>query len=72
VKRYYGTIEYVTNRRAIVALTDAQGGWQGAQRVDLPRAKNGRRALYEWGYATASTMAAIKGGELDAFRVSKK
>lgn len=72
MKRYYGTIEYVSNRRAIVALTDARGEWQGAQRIDLPRAKNGRRALYELGYATASTMAAIKGGELDAFRESGK
>lgn len=66
--RYYGTIEYVTKRRAIVALHDAQGEWQGAQRIDLPRAKHGKRALYELGYNTASTMAVIKGGELDAFK----
>lgn len=68
MKRLYGTIEYVTKRRATVTLTDAHGKWQGSQRIDLPRAQNGRRALYELGYDTASTMAALKGGELDAFR----
>jgi len=68
MKRYYGAIEYVSNRRAIVALTDARGEWQGAQRIELPRAKNGRRALHELGYSTASTMATLKGGVLDAFR----
>lgn len=70
MKRFYGTIEYVSNRRAIVALTDARGEWQGAQRIDLPSAKNGRRALRELGYNTASTMAAIKGGMLDTFKES--
>jgi hypothetical protein len=72
VKRFNGTIEYVDSRRAIVALTDARGDWQGAQRIDLPRAKNGRRALYELGYATASTMAALKGGELETFKALGK
>lgn len=71
MKRYYGTIEYVSNRRAIVALTDARGEWQGAQRVDLPRAKHGRRELYELGYNTASTMATLKGGMLDTFKALK-
>ena len=72
MKRYYGTIEYVSTRRAIVALTDARGGWQGAQRIDLPRAKHGKRALYELGYNTASTMAVSKGGTLDTFKESGK
>jgi hypothetical protein len=68
MKRFYGTIEYVSSRRAIVALTDSRGEWQGAQRIDLPRAKHGKRALYEQGYKTASTMAALKDGMLDTFK----
>ena len=68
MKRFNGTIEYVDSRRAIIALTDARGGWQGAQRIDLPRAKHGKRALYELGYKTASTMAVLKDGLLEAFK----
>lgn len=69
--RFYGTIEYVSNRRAVVALTDARGEFQGIQRIDLPRAKHGKRALYELGYSTAAVMAALKGGPLDSFKVLK-
>jgi hypothetical protein len=68
VKRFNGTIEYVDSRRAIVALTNAQGAWQGAQRIDLPRAKHGKSALYELGYKTASTMAVLKDGVLETFK----
>jgi hypothetical protein len=38
MKRYcHGTINYVSSRRAIIALTNARGTWQGAQRIGLPR-----------------------------------
>ena len=67
MRRYHGTIDYVSNRRAIIALTNGHGTWQGAQRIDLPRAKHDKWALYELGYNTASTMATIKGGLLDTF-----
>jgi hypothetical protein len=68
MKRFNGTIEYVNSRRAIVALTDSHGNWQGAQRIDLARAKHGKQALYELGYAAASTMATIKDGMLETFK----
>jgi hypothetical protein len=68
MRHYHGTIDYVSSRRAIIALTDDRGTWQGAQRIDLPRAKQGKRALYELGYNTASTMAVIKGGSLDTYK----
>jgi hypothetical protein len=41
------------------------------QRIDLPRAKHGKRALYELGYSTAAVMATLKGGALDTFKVLK-
>lgn len=67
--RYNATIEYLPGRRtAIIALTDARGEWQGSTRIELPRAKHGRRALYELGYSTASTRAALKDGVLDTFK----
>ena len=72
MKRYNATIEYLPGRRtAIVALTDTRGDWQGATRIELPRAKNGRRDLYELGYTTASTMATMKGGMLETFKETK-
>ena len=73
MKRYNATIEYLPGRRtAIIALTDTRGDWQGATRIELPRAKRGgRRDLYELGYTTASTMATIKGGMLETFKEAK-
>jgi hypothetical protein len=70
MKRFHGTIEYLPGQRsAIVALTDGRGDWFGAVRVELPRAKHGRRDLYELGYTTAEQKALIHGGLLDTFKV---
>jgi hypothetical protein len=72
VKRFYGTIEYLPGKReAIIALTDASGGWFGAERITLPRAKHGKSALYELGYAAASVKATTHGGVLDTFKEIK-
>lgn len=69
MKSFYGTIEYLPGgRSAIIELTDSRGGWQGAQRIELPRAKRGRSDLYELGYTTALQMAALKKGVLETFR----
>ena len=70
--KLYGTIEYLPGgRHAIINLTDANGGWQGAERIELPRAKHGRSALYEQGYAAADRKATHKGGRLETFRAIK-
>jgi hypothetical protein len=72
MKRFYGTIEYLPGQReAIVALHDAKGDWFGAERITLPRAKHGRRALYDQGYSAASIKAANHGGELETFKEIK-
>ena len=72
MKRYHGTIEYLPGgREAIVALTDGRGGWFGAERITLPRAKRGRSALYEQGYAAASFKATTHGGQLETFKEVK-
>ncbi len=71
MKRFNGTIEYVSARRAIVTLTQVNGsGWQ-AERVDLPRAKSGRKALFELGYAVANRNAAFHDGRLETFKEVK-
>ena len=68
MKRFRGTIEYVNSRRAIVTLTEINGsGWQ-AERVDLPRAKSGRKALYELGYAVANRNAKFHDGLMETFK----
>lgn len=72
MKRFYGTIEYLPGRReAVIELTDGRGGWFGAQRIMLPRAKHGKRALYELGYGAASVKAATHGGQLETFKEIK-
>lgn len=71
MKRFNGTIEYVNARRAIVTLTQINGlGWQ-AERVDLPRAKGGRKALFELGYAVADRNAELHDGRLETFKEVK-
>jgi len=71
MKRFNGTIEYVNSRRAVVTLTEIKGsGWQ-AERVELPRAKRGRKALYELGYAVADRNAEAHGGRLETFKEIK-
>lgn len=72
MKRFYGTIEYLPGKReALVALHDAKGDWFGAERITLPRAKHGKRALYELGYAAASVKATTHGGVLETFKEAK-
>jgi hypothetical protein len=69
MKRLHGTITYLPGgREALVEVTDRRGGWFGAERISLPRAKHGRGALYEQGYAAASLKAAAHGGVLDTFK----
>ena len=69
MKRYHGTIDYLPgDREAVIELTDAHGGWFGSQWIKLPRAKSGKRALYELGYSTASVKATTHGGVLETFK----
>ena len=72
MKRFYGTIEYLPGRReAIIELTDGRGDWFGSQWIKLPRAKHGKSALYEQGYAAASVKATTHGGVLETFKEIK-
>ena len=72
MKRFYGTIEYLPGgREAIVALTDAGGDWFGATSIKLPRAKHGKQALYDQGYAVADLKATTHGGRLETFKELK-
>ena len=69
MKRFYGTIEYLPGgREAIIELTDGRGDWFGSQWIKLPRAKRGKNALYEQGYAAASVKATTHGGVLETFK----
>lgn len=72
MKRFYGTIEYLPGKHeALVTLHDARGGWFGAERITLPRAKHGKQALYELGYTAASVKATTHGGILETFKEVK-
>ncbi len=72
MKRFYGTIEYLPGgREAIVTLTDARGDWFGAVNIKLPRAKRGKHALYDQGYAAADLKATTHGGVLETFKEIK-
>lgn len=72
MKRLYGTIEYLPGgREAVIELTDGRGGWFGAERIMLPRAKHGKRALYELGYGAATAKAARHDGLLETFKEIK-
>jgi len=72
MKRLHGTIEYLPGgREAVIEVSDGRGGWFGAERISLPRAKHGRRALYEQGYTAASIKAAAHDGMLDTFKAIK-
>lgn len=69
MKRFYGRISYLPGgREAIVGLHDAKGDWFGAERVTLPRAKRGKRALYEIGYRAAAIKATNHDGVLETFK----
>jgi len=64
-ERFWATIEYTGNGRAIIELTNSRGEWSGAGRISV---RSGLRAdLYEAGYREASARAACKGGILDRF-----
>lgn len=64
---FFATIEFLGNGRAIVALTDRNGEWAGAHRVEV---RSGLRSdLYEAGYRSASLSALSHGGHLESYRV---
>lgn len=69
--KIYATIEYLKGQgAAIVELTDQDGGWQGAGRIEV---RSGARGdLYEQGYIHASRSAAAKGGTLERYREVKR
>lgn len=63
---FFATIEFLGHGRAIVALTDRNGEWAGAHRVET---RSGLRAdLYEAGYRSASVSAMAHGGHLESYR----
>lgn len=65
--RFWGSIEFLSERSAIVSLADESGEWTGGGRIEL---RNGNRAdVYEAGYRVASLSAAARGGTLDRFSV---
>ena len=72
--KFSATIEFLLSQRAaIIALTDSTGEWAGAGRIDLrPIAFETSEALearlYEVGYTYAARAAAHKGGRLERFR----
>ena len=64
---FSATIEFLGHGRAIVAITDRNGEWAGAHRLDV---RSGLRSdLYEAGYRSASVSAIAHGGRLESFRV---
>ena len=71
--KFYATIEFLLSQRAaIIALTDSAGEFAGAGRIDLRhRAFETSEALearlYEAGYTYASRVATGKGGRLERF-----
>ena len=73
--KFFATIEFLLSQRAaIIALTDSTGEFAGAGRIDLrPRAFETHEAfkarLYETGYTYASRVAIGKGGRLERFSV---
>lgn len=64
--RFYGTIEYLPTGEAIVTLTDSDGEWSGACRIQCRSRR--RDDLYEAGFTSASVNASGKGGRLESFR----
>lgn len=64
--KFNGTIEYLDNKRAIVALFDPSGAWSGAYSVEVKY--GGKSALYEAGYARADQEACLKEGRLETFK----
>ena len=63
---FFATIEFLGRGRAIVALTDRNGEWAGAHRVEV---RSGLRSdLYEAGYRSASVSALAHGGRLESYR----
>lgn len=67
MKRFNGTIEYLSGQKAaIVTLTEGDE-WSGSGRIDLPRGS--KSDLYELGYNQLSMSATAKGGVLDTYKV---
>lgn len=67
MEKFWGSIEFLSRKAAIVTLTNSRGEWSGSCRVEIRRAS--RSSLYEAGYRQASANAAAKGGTLDRFGV---
>lgn len=71
--KFMGTIEFLLSQRAaIIALTDSTGEFAGAGRIDLRHiafesTESLQARLYEAGYTYASRAAAGKGGRLERF-----
>lgn len=68
--KYNATIEFLSGQKAaILTLTDSNGEWSGAGRIDLPLGS--KSGLYDLGYIYASKSAAAKGGTLETYKVVK-
>ena len=63
--KFYGTVEFLSSRRAVLALTDQAGEWAGSGRVE----GRDRSDIYERAYTLASFNAQSKGGRLERFSV---
>lgn len=66
--KFWATIEYLSDRRAILSVFETDGTWSGAARID----GRNRRDLYEEGYKLASGKAFDKGGRLDRYVVDER
>lgn len=64
--KFTATFEYLRGQKAAIITLYSNGEFSGASRIS--HNGEGRSALYERGYGHASTMAALKGGSLDAYR----
>jgi hypothetical protein len=66
--KFYATVEFLKGQSAaILELTDQQGDFAGAGRIEV---RSGRRSdLYEEAYRQASLNASGKGGRLERFSV---
>lgn len=68
MKRFNGTIEYLSGQKAAIITLTLGGEWSGSGRIDLPRGS--KADLYEIGYDRLSMSASSKGGILDTYKVS--
>lgn len=67
MKRFNGTIEYISGQKAAIITLTLGGEWSGSGRIDLPRGS--KADLYELGYDRLSMSATAKGGTLDTYKV---